>query len=72
MLFTPLFQEWFVFLSFYSTVSMYWEMASMEKTVDYCNTSVDELDCKVVLVFHCKHSEEKEKVTHLLMNWTAR
>ena len=32
----------------------------MEKTVDHCNISVDELDCKLVLVFHCKHGEERE------------
>ena len=32
----------------------------MEKTIDHCNISVDELDCKLVLVFHCKHGEERE------------
>ena len=34
----------------------------MEKAVDHCNIFVDELDCKPVLVFHCKHVEEKERV----------
>ena len=33
----------------------------MEKTIDHCNISVDELDCKLVLVFHCKHGEERER-----------
>ena len=34
----------------------------MEKTVDHRNISVDELDCQLVLVFHCKHGDEKERV----------
>ena len=50
----------FVSLRFQSIVSMYRVLASMEKTVDHCNISVDELDCKLVLVFHCKHGEERE------------
>ena len=32
----------------------------MEKTVNHCNIFVDELDCKLVLVIHCKHGEETE------------
>ena len=31
----------------------------MEKTVDHCYISVDELDCKLVLVFCYKHGEER-------------
>ena len=34
----------------------------MEKTVDHCNIFVDKLDCKLVLVFHCKHDEERMRV----------
>ena len=34
----------------------------MEKTVDHGNISVDELDFKLVLVFHCTHDEERERV----------
>ena len=59
---SPLLKEWFVTLSFQSVVSMYWGLASMEKTVDHCNISVDKLDCKLVLAFHSKHGEEKESV----------
>ena len=33
----------------------------MEKTVDHCNKFVDEQHCKIVLVFPCKHDEEKER-----------
>ena len=40
---------------------MFRGLASLEKTVDHCNISLDELDCKLVLVFHCKHGEEKER-----------
>ena len=32
----------------------------MEKTVDHCNISVDELDCKLVLVFHDKNGEHRQ------------
>ena len=35
-------------------------LASMEETVYHCNISVDEMDCKLLLLFHCEHSEEKE------------
>ena len=59
---SPLLKEWFVSLSFQSIVSMYRGLASMEKTVDHCNIFVDELDCKLVLVFYCKHGEERERV----------
>ena len=57
-----LLKEWFVSLSFQSIVSMYCGLASMEETDDHCNISVDELDCKLALVFLCKHGEEREKV----------
>ena len=33
----------------------------MKKTVDHCNITVDELDCKLVLVFHCKHGQERKR-----------
>ena len=39
---------------------MYRGMASMEKTTDHCNISVNELDCNLVLVLHCKHGEERK------------
>ena len=50
MLSSPLLKQWFVSLSL--IVSMYWGLASMEKTVDHRNISVDELDC----------GEERERV----------
>ena len=34
----------------------------MEKTVDHCNIFVEELDCKLVLVFYCKHGEERKRM----------
>ena len=34
----------------------------MEKTIDRCNISVDELGYKLVLVFHCKQREERERM----------
>ena len=55
-----LLRKWFVSSLFQSIVSMYQGLASMERTVDHCNISVDELDCKLVLVFHCKHGEKRE------------
>ena len=33
----------------------------MEKTVEHCNISVDEHDFKLVLVFLCKHIEERDR-----------
>ena len=56
----PSLEEWFVSSPFQSIFSVYWGLASMKKTVDHCNISVDELKCKLVLVFHCKHDEERE------------
>ena len=41
---------------------MYRGLASMEKTIDGCNISEDELDCKLTLVFHCRNGEERERV----------
>ena len=55
-------KEWLVFLSFQSIFSMYRGLASREKTIDCCNISLDELDCNLVLVFHCKRGEERERV----------
>ena len=60
MLSSPLLRIWFVFLPFQSIVSVYRDLASVEKTADHCNISVDELDCKIVLVFHCNHGEERD------------
>ena len=40
---------------------VYRSLASIEKTVDHCNISVDELDCKLLLVFHSKHDEKRER-----------
>ena len=60
MLSSLLLKEWFVLLSFHSIVLMYPGLASMEKTTDHCNIFVDELECNLVLVFHCKQGEEKE------------
>ena len=60
MLSSPFLKKWFVFSSFQSIVSVYWGLISMEKTVDHCNISVDELHCKLVLVFHCKYGEERK------------
>ena len=57
---SPLLRKWFVSLPFQSIASVYWGLASMEKTVDHCHISVDELDCKLVLVFHCKHGEGRK------------
>ena len=56
---TPL-RKWFVSSPFQSKFSVYLGLASMEKTVDHLNISVDELECDLVSVFHCKHGEEKE------------
>ena len=61
MLSSHLLRKWFVLLHFQSIVSVYQGLASMEKTVDHCNILVDELDCKLVLAFHCKHGEESER-----------
>ena len=58
---SPLLRKWFVSLPFQSIASVYWGLASMEKTVDHCNIYVDELDCKLVLVFQCKHGEERSE-----------
>ena len=57
---SPLLRRLFVSLPFQSIASVYRGLASMEKTVDVRNISVDELDCKLVLVFHCKHDDERE------------
>ena len=57
---SPLLIKWLVSSHFQSIVSVYRGLASMEKTVDHCNISVDELDCMLVLVFHCKYGEERE------------
>ena len=57
---SPLLRKWFVFSPFQYTVSVYRGLASMEKSVDHCHISVEELDCKLVLAFHCKQDEERE------------
>ena len=59
---SPLLKEWFVSFSFQSIVSMYRVLASMENTLVHCNISLNELDSKFVLVFHCKNGEEWERV----------
>ena len=54
-------KEWIVSWSFQSIVFMYRGLASMEKTDNDGNIFLDELDCKLVLVFHCTNHEEKER-----------
>ena len=39
---------------------VYRSLASIKKKVDHCNISVDELDCKFLLVFHSKHDQKGE------------
>ena len=59
---SPLLRKWFVSSPFQSIVLVYQGMALMEKTFDHCTISVDGLDCKLVLVFHCKCVEKRERV----------
>ena len=57
----PFLEGMLAILLFQSIVSMFRGLASMEKTVDHCNIFVDELDWKLVLVFHCKHKKMEDK-----------
>ena len=57
---SALLRKWFVSSPVLSIVSVCRGLASMEKTVDHCDISLNELDCKLVLVFHCKPGEERE------------